>query len=91
MYTESLSIESLIAIIAASVFAFSLILGVCIGALCVLGCQRCKRSNHIPLKIETEMKTPTDAVYEDPDNVKPRLKTQGNVSYAHAQSKRYEF
>ena len=91
VFTESLSRESFIAIIAASVFAFSVVLGVCIGVLCVLGCQRCRRSDHRPSKIEIEMKKPVEAVYEDPDNVKPRLNIQGNVSYGHPQPKRYEF
>ena len=84
MFTESLSQVSVIAITAASVFTFSVVLGVSVGVLCVLGCQRCKRSGRSSLT-ETEMKMHTDIVYEDPDSF---LSTQSNASYGRTPSAR---
>ena len=65
-------------------FLLTLVLGVSIGVLSVLGyqSQRCRRSGQSS-QTETEMMTPTAVVYEEPVVIKPDPHTQGNVAYGH--------
>ena len=52
--------------------------------LFAFGYQRCRRSGQSS-QTETEMKTPTAVVYEEPECIKPDPHTQGNVAYGHVQ------
>ena len=63
-------------------FLLTLVLGVSIGVLSVLRYQRCRRSGQSS-QTETEMRTPTAVVYEEPVVIKPDPHTQGNVAYGH--------
>ena len=65
-------------------FLLTLVLGVSISVLSVLGYQKCRRSGQSS-QTETEMQTPTAVVYEEPEVIKPDLQTQGNVAYGHVQ------
>ena len=79
-----ISTEASIAIAVSLTFLLTLVLGVSIGVLSVLGYQRCRRSGQSS-QTETEMKTPTAAEYEEPVVSKPDPHTQGNVAYGHVQ------
>ena len=63
-------------------FLLTLVLGVSIGVLSVLGYQRCRKSGQSS-QTGTEMMTPTAVVYEKPVVIKPDPHTQGNVAYGH--------
>ena len=84
VFAESLSSESSIALSTVLSFLFSVVLGVSIGVFSVLGYQRCRRSGQSS-QSETEMKTPTAVVYEEPGGIKPDPHTQGNLAYGHVQ------
>ena len=78
----SLAIES-VAIAVSLTFLLTLVLGVSIGVLSVLGYQRCRRSGQFSPQTGTEMQTPTTVVYEEPDLIKPDPHTHKNVAYGH--------
>ena len=65
-------------------FFLTLVLGVSIGVLSVLGYQRCRRSGQSS-QTETEMQTPTAVVDEEPGAIKPDPHTQENLAYEHVQ------
>ena len=84
VFAESLSSESSIAFSTVLTFLFSVILGVSIGVLSVLGYQRCRRSGQSS-QTETEMETTATVMYEEPGKFKPDPHTQGNLAYGHVQ------
>ena len=79
-----ISTEASIAIAVCLTFLLTLVLGVSIGVLSVLGYQRCRRSGQSS-QTETEMETPPAAEYEVPIVTNPDPHTQRNEAYGHVQ------
>ncbi len=63
-------------------FLLTLALG-SIGVLIVLAVNKYRRSEKVT--VQTEMRPPPVAIYEDPDVVKPDPRTQGNLAYGNIQ------
>ncbi len=79
-----LSIEGRLALAVVLTFLVTLVIGVFIGVLIVLAVNKWRRSKKVTLQTETEM-IPPPVIYEEPEDIKPDVQTQGNLAYGHVQ------
>ncbi len=79
---EDLSIDDRLTLAIILTFLLTLIVGISIGILSVLAVKKCRRSEKITLKTETEMRPPPGVQ----ENTKPDPHTQGNLDYGHLHS-----
>ncbi len=79
---KGLSIDDRLILAIIPTFLLTLVVGVSIGVLSVLAGKKCKRSEKITLKTETEMRPPPG----EQENTKPDPHTHGNLAYGHVHS-----
>ncbi len=79
---EGLSIDDRLILAIILTILLTLVVGVSIGVLSVLAVNKCRRSEKIILKAETEMRPPPGVQ----ESTKPDPHTQENLAYGHVHS-----